>query len=65
MFIRKSFDEVLKLQSNAVPAPATVRDWVIDWRWLYPSENEGPAFPSERSLIDCLAWAKPKTQRPA
>ena len=65
MFIRKTFDEFLKLRSDAVPAPAMSRDWIIDWRWLYASESEGPAFPSERSLIDCSAWAKPKTQKPA
>ena len=61
MFIRKSFDEFLKLQSDITPAPLATRDWVIDWRWLY----EDPAFPSERSLIDCSAWAKPKTPKPA
>lgn len=65
MFIRRSFDEFLKLQSDIGPAPPAPQDWVIDWRWLCASENEGVSFPSERSLIDCSAWAKPKTQRPA
>ncbi len=62
MFIRRSFDEFLKLQSDA---PAAGRDWVIDWRCLCDSDAEVPAFPSERSLIDCAAWAKPKKQKPA
>ncbi len=65
MFIRRSFDEFLKVQSDRAPAPTALRDWVIDWRWLYASENEDIPFPSERSLIDCSAWAKPKTQKPA
>jgi hypothetical protein len=60
MFIRRSFDEFLKLQSDAQTAPAT-RDWVIDWRWFC----EEASFPSERSLIDCGTWEKPKTQKPA
>ncbi len=42
MFIRRSFDEFLKLQSDA-PAAAT-RDWVIDWRWLCDSDAEAPGF---------------------
>ena len=65
MFIRRSFNEFLKVQSDAVSAPAMARDWVIDWRWLYASGPERPTFPSERSLIDCAAWAKLKTQKPA
>jgi len=69
MFIRRSFDEFLKLQSDVAPPPATapgcVIDWVIDWRWLSASESESASFPSERSLIDCAPWAKPKTQKPA
>lgn len=64
MFIRRSFDEFLKVQSDRAPAPTAPRDWVIDWRWLC-AENEGVSFPSERSLIDCSAWAKLKTQKPA
>lgn len=60
MFIRRSFEEFLKLQSDAQPVPVT-RDGVIDWRWLY---EEAP-LPSERSLIDCGTWEKPKKQKPA
>ena len=63
MFIRKSFDEFLKLHSPAASEPAA-RDWVIDWRWL-STEIESPSFPSERSLIGCGTWAKPKRRKPA
>ena len=63
MFIRRSFDEFLKLQSEV--APVSTPDWVIDWRWLSTSEEESPAFPSERSLIDCSTWEKPKKPKPA
>ena len=65
MFIR-AFDQLLWLQSDATPeivAP-DVLDWVIDWRWLAASEEEA-AFLSERSLIDCPAWERPKTPRHA
>ena len=65
MFIRRSFEEFLKLQSDTAPPPAAAPDWVLDWRWLSASESEHPAFPSERSLIDCAPWAKPKRQKPA
>lgn len=65
MFIRRSFDEFPKLQSNVPQVPAATRDWTIDWRWLCDTEAERPAFPSERSLIDCAAWAKPKRRKPA
>ncbi len=65
MFIRRSFDEFLKLQSDAPPASVATRDWVIDWRWLCDTEGDVPTFPSERSLIDCGAWAKPKRPKPA
>lgn len=58
MFIRRSFEEFLKLQSDAQPTHAA-RDWVIDWRWFCE------ASPSERSLIDCDPWAKPKKPKPA
>lgn len=61
MFIRKSFDEFLKLHSDAVPA-AEARDWVIDWRWLATASDDVSSI-SERSLIDCPAWARPRTPR--
>ena len=63
MFIRRSFDEFSELHSDAA-LPDARPDWVIDWRWL-STESEGPSFPSERSLIGCGAWAKPKRQKPA
>lgn len=63
MFIRRSFNEFLKLQSEVTPTSPP--DWVIDWRWLSTSEDAGATFPSERSLIDCGTWAKPKKPRPA
>lgn len=58
MFIRRSFDEFLKLHSDATPATDT-RDRVIDWRWFCE------ASPSEHSLIDWDPWAKPKKPKPA
>ena len=63
MFIRRSFEEFLKLHSEA--AQESTPDWVIDWRWLSASDDDAPAFPSERSLIDCSTWEKPKKPRPA
>ena len=65
MFIRRSFDEFLKLQSDAEPAGKDGRDWVIDWRWLSTPADRDAALPSERSLIDCAAWAKPKKPKHA
>lgn len=65
MFIRRSFDEFLKLQSDAVLAGNDGRDWVIDWRWLSTPADHDAALPSERSLIDCAAWAKPKKPKHA
>ncbi len=61
MFIRRTFDEFLKLHSPAEPAVA-VRDWVIDWRWLTTAEAD-EASGSEHSLIDWPVWAKPRTPR--
>ena len=65
MFIRRSFEEFLKLENDAhsVPTPRNwmIDDWVIDWRWFC----EEAALPSERSLIDCAAWEKPKKRKPA
>jgi hypothetical protein len=65
MFIRRSFDEFLKLQSEAAPTVGEGRDWVIDWRWLSTPADHDTALPSERSLIDCAAWAKPKKPKHA
>ena len=65
MSIRRSFEELLKLKSEAhsVPTPRDwmIDDWVIDWRRFC---EEAP-LPSERSLIDCGTWEKPKTPKPA
>jgi len=62
MFIRRSFDEFPLLQSEG--SPETKPDTAIDWRCLYP-EDDQPSFPSERSLIGCGTWAKPKRPKPA
>ena len=61
MLIRRAFTEFLSAQSEATPA-AIVFDWVIDWRWFCEGSEEA-AFTSERSLIECPAWARPKTPR--
>jgi hypothetical protein len=63
MFIRRSFEEFSELHTDSAPQDARP-DWVIDWRWL-STESESPSFPSERSLIGCGAWAKPKRRKPA
>ena len=65
MFIRRSFDEFLEFQSDAVSASNDGRDGVIDWRWLSTPADHDAALPSERSLIDCAAWAKPKKPKHA
>jgi hypothetical protein len=62
MFIRRSFDEFPALHTEG--SHEAKPDAVIDWRCLYPEDN-GPSFPSERSLIGCGAWAKPKRPKPA
>ncbi len=61
MFIRRAFTEFLSVQTEATPA-AVASDWVIDWRWFCERLEEA-AFTSERSLIECPAWARPKTPR--
>lgn len=61
MFIRKSFDTFAKLDSDVLPL-AQSRDWIIDWRWLCDGMDEASST-SERSLIECPAWARPKTPR--
>ena len=61
MYIRRAFTVFLEVQSEAAPAAAPAVDWTLDWRWF--CEPSSVALPSERSLIDCPAWAKPKTPR--
>ena len=61
MFIRKTFDTFAKLDSDALPLKPD-RYWIIDWRWLCDGIDEAPST-SERSLIECRAWARPKTPR--
>jgi hypothetical protein len=56
MHIRRAFTVFLEVQSEASPLPAAAGDWTLDWRWFC----EPVALPSERSLIDWPAWAKPK-----
>ena len=63
MFIRRSFDEFSKPDTDAAPRDAQP-DGVIDWRCL-STEAKNPSFPSERSLIGCGTWAKPKRRKPA
>jgi hypothetical protein len=62
MYIRRAFSQFLDVQSQASPAvvPST-NDWTLDWRWL--CEPIDVALPSERSLIDWPAWARPRTPR--
>jgi hypothetical protein len=60
MFIRRAFTVFLELQSEAAPpAAAGLADWTLDWRWFCEPVEEAP-LPSERSLIDWPAWARPK-----
>ena len=40
MFIRRTFDDFLKLHSDATPTGPVV-DWVIDWRWGAVAELVG------------------------
>jgi hypothetical protein len=61
MYIRRTFNTFLQLQSDATPAVGR-HDWVIDWRWVTAPQDDS-ASQSERSLIDCPAWARPKTPR--
>jgi len=65
MFMRRTFSDFLKLHSDAAPiapVPNKTIDHVIDWRWLGGEDND-PHSPSECSLIEWPAWAKPKTPR--
>jgi len=61
MFIHPAFNVFVAVQSYGSPT-APVVDYVIDWRWFGEPEEEA-ALPSERSLIDWPAWARPKTPR--
>ena len=62
MFIRRAFTVFLEVQSEAQPPAAALADWTLDWRWFCEPVEEAP-LPSERSLIDWPAWARPKTPR--
>jgi len=56
MYIRRAFTQCLEVQSEATPITAPNVDWTLDWRWF----SEPFTLPSERSLIDWPAWAKPR-----
>ena len=62
MYIRRAFTVFLEVQSEAAPVAGPAVDWTLDWRWFRePSPLGLPlTLPSERSLIDWPAWAKPK-----
>jgi hypothetical protein len=62
MFIRRAFTIFLEVQSQAAPPAAALADWTLDWRWFCEPVEEA-TLPSERSLIDWPAWARPKTPR--
>jgi hypothetical protein len=57
MYIRRAFTEFLEVQSEAAPLAAPISDWTLDWRWFCEPAS---ALPSERSLIDWPAWARPR-----
>ena len=61
MYIRRAFTVFLDVQSEASPVVATTNDWTLDWRWF--CEPMDAALPSERSLIDWPAWARPRTPK--
>ena len=62
MYIRRAFTVFLDVQSEASPVVAAATDWTLDWRWFCePSPPVLPlTLPSERSLIDWPAWARPR-----
>jgi hypothetical protein len=62
MYIRRAFTVFLKVQSEPAPHAAALDSWTLDWRWFCEPMADAP-FPSERSLIDWAAWARPKTPR--
>ena len=61
MYIRRAFTVFLDVQSEASAIVAAASDWTLDWRWF--CEPMDAALPSERSLIDWPAWAKPRIPR--
>ena len=61
VLIHRAVTEFLNVQSEAAPAGVAF-DWVIDWRWLCEGPEEA-TLTSERSLIECPTWARPKTPR--
>ena len=62
MYIRRAFTVFLEVQSEAAPCDAAPADWTLDWRWFCEPAADA-TLPSERSLIDWPAWARPKTPR--
>ena len=62
MYIRRAFTVFLEVQSEAAPCAASPADWTLDWRWFCEPAADAP-LPSERSLIEWPAWARPKTPR--
>jgi hypothetical protein len=62
MHIRRAFIVFLDVQSEASPKAAPGVDFTLDWRWFCEPVEDAP-LPSERSLIDWPAWARPKTPR--
>ena len=61
MYIRRALTVFLEVQSEASPVVTATGDWTLDWRWF--CEPVDVALQSERSLIDCPAWAKPRIPR--
>ena len=62
MFIRRAFTVFLEVHSKAAPRLQSSADWTLDWRWFCEAADD-PALPSERSLIDCPPWERPRTPR--
>ena len=61
MYIRRAFTVFLDVQSEASPTVAAAANWTLDWRWF--CEPADASLPSEHSLIDWPAWAKPRTPK--
>lgn len=80
MFIRRAFANFHEVHSDALPRlPAatlaqptidqsiidwTIANWTIDWRWVGEADSDD-VLPSEGSLINWPAWARPTTPRHA